>query len=67
MTRTSSLNFNSGPNPDPADQWDTKCKLISLAEVCTLSSVLIVSLVFVLDQPSPLCSGFVGHMHCLGF
>ena len=40
VTRTSSLNFSSGPNPDPANQWHTKGKLISLVEVCALPSAV---------------------------
>ena len=33
VTRTSSLDFSSGPNPDLAYQWDTKCKLFRLEVV----------------------------------
>ena len=42
MTRTSRFDFSSGPNPDPAYQWDTKRKVISLVEVCALPSALVV-------------------------
>ena len=42
MTRTSRFDFGSGLNPDPANQWDTKCKLFSMAEVCTLPSAVLV-------------------------
>ena len=42
MTRTSQLNYTSGQIPDPADKWDTKGKLISLAEVRALPSALLV-------------------------
>ena len=42
MTGTSRFDFGSSPNPDPAYQWDTKRKLIRLAEVCApLSAVLV--------------------------
>ena len=42
MTRTSQFDFGSGPDPDPGHQWDTKRKLVSLAEVCApLSGVLV--------------------------
>ena len=37
VTRTSRLDFE-GPDADPAYQWDTKCKLFSLAVVCALPS-----------------------------
>ena len=40
VMRTSWLNFSSVPNRDPADQWDTKGKLISLVEVCAPPSAL---------------------------
>ena len=40
------LDFGSGPDPDPAYQWDTKCKLFSLAELCALPSVVL----FVCEQ-----------------
>ena len=44
MTRTSHSDFDLGPVSDPALQWDTKCKLIGLTEVCALpSSVLVTS------------------------
>ena len=46
MIITSRLNFSSGPNPDPAYQWDTKRKLISLAEVCSPPSALLFLLYF---------------------
>jgi len=36
VTRTSRFDFGSGPDPDPAYQWDIK--LFILAEVCTLPS-----------------------------
>ena len=42
MTRTSRFDFGSGPNPDPAYQWDTKCKLFNLAEVCALPNAVLV-------------------------
>ena len=42
MTRMSQLNFSSGLNPDPAYKWDTKLKLISLAEGCALPSAFLV-------------------------
>ena len=35
VTRTSRLDFGSGPC---ADQWGTKCKMFSLAEICALPS-----------------------------
>ena len=35
MTRTSQLDFGSGPDADPAYQWDRQRKLFSLAEGCT--------------------------------
>ena len=38
VTTTSQFDSGSGPNPNPAYQWDTKRKLFSLAEVCTLPS-----------------------------
>ena len=37
VTRTSRFDFGSGPDPDLAYQWNTKGKLFSLAEVCSLS------------------------------
>ena len=40
MTRTRRLDFGSGPDPDPAYQWDTKRKLFSLVEVCVLRSAV---------------------------
>ena len=43
MTRTSRFDFGSGPDPDPAYQWDTKRKLFSLAEVCALPSDVLVT------------------------
>ena len=39
MTRTRRLDFGSGPDADPAYQWETKRKL---AEVCTLRSTVLV-------------------------
>ena len=43
MTRTSRLDFGSGPDPDPAFQWEKKKrKLFSLAEVCALPSAILV-------------------------
>ena len=47
MTSTSQFDFGSGPDPDPANQWDTKRKLSSLAEVCDLPSIGRVIHVFV--------------------
>ena len=44
MTRTSQLDFGSGPNPDAAYQWDTKRELFSLAEVCALPSAVVVAI-----------------------
>ena len=41
--KTSQLNFSSGPKTDPAYRWDTKRKLISLVEVCSLPSALLVA------------------------
>ena len=41
MTRTSQLDFGSGPDADPAYQWDTKHKLFSLAEVGGLPSAVL--------------------------
>ena len=40
--KISQLNFSSGPNPDPAYQWDTKRKLISMVEVYSSLSALLV-------------------------
>ena len=42
MRRTNRLEFGEGPDQDPAYQWDTKCKLFSLVEVCALPSVVLV-------------------------
>ena len=44
VMRTSWLDFGSGPDGDPAYQWDTKHKLFSLAEVCALPSALLVAI-----------------------
>ena len=41
-TRSNCFDFGSGPNPDPANQWDIKRKLCSLAEVCALLSAVLV-------------------------
>ena len=43
MTRTSRLDFVSGPDPDPADQWDTKRKLFSRVEVYFLQSAFLIA------------------------
>ena len=40
------LKFGSGPDPDPADRWDTKRKLFSLAEVRTPLSAGLVTYAF---------------------
>ena len=42
VTRTSRFDFGSGLDPDPDNQWDIKCKLVSLVEVCTLMNVVLV-------------------------
>ena len=42
MTRTNRFDFGEDPDPDLAYQWDTKCKLFSLAEVCALPSAVLV-------------------------
>ena len=42
VTRTSRLDFGSGTDPDPAYHWDTKRKLSSLVEVCTLLNAVLV-------------------------
>jgi len=42
MTRTSRFDFGSGTDPEPAFQWDTKCKLFSLVKVSSLPSALLV-------------------------
>ena len=34
LTRTSRFDFGSGLDSDQTYQWDTKCKLFSLAEIC---------------------------------
>ena len=44
MTRTSRLDFGSGPDADSANQWITKCKLFSLVEVCAPPRVVLVTL-----------------------
>ena len=36
VTRTSRLDFGSGPDSDLAYRWDAKRKLFSLAQVCAL-------------------------------
>ena len=41
MTRTRRFEFGSGQDPDPADQWDPKHKLFSLAELCALPSAVL--------------------------
>ena len=57
MTRTSSFDFGSRPNPDPAYQWDTKRKLFSLADVCAPPYAVIVHFcVFHPEVPSPIVS-----------
>ena len=32
VTIPSKFDFGEGPDSDPTDQWDTKCKLFSLVE-----------------------------------
>ena len=44
MTRISQFHFGSGPDADPANQWDTKRKLFSQEEECALPSVVLVSI-----------------------
>ena len=44
MTRTSSFDFGSGLDEDPAYQWNTKCKPFSRAEVRALTSAILVTL-----------------------
>ena len=41
VIRTSQYDFCSGPDADPAYQWDTKCKLFSLVEVCALPGAIL--------------------------
>jgi len=36
VTITGQFDFGSGTDPDLAYQWETKCKLFSLAKVCAL-------------------------------
>ena len=43
MTRTSRLDFGSGQDADITYSWNTKRKLFSLAEVCTLPSAITVT------------------------
>ena len=40
VTRTRQLDFGSGPDSDPAYQWDSVPKLFSMAEVCALPSAI---------------------------
>ena len=54
VTRTIRIDFGSDPDLDPAYQWDTKCKLFSLAEVCALSNEVPVQFVLILWWPPPL-------------
>ena len=42
MTRTSELDFGSGPDPDLVLQFDTKHKLFSLVGVCALPGAVLV-------------------------
>ena len=42
VTRTRGLDFGSGPDADPACQWDQKRKLFCLAEVCALPRAILV-------------------------
>jgi len=42
VTRTRRFDFGSGPDGDPAYQWDSKRKLLSLAEVCALPSAVLI-------------------------
>ena len=37
------LNFGANPDSDMADQLDTKCKLLSMTEECSLPSAVSVS------------------------
>jgi len=46
VTRTSRLDFGSGPDADLAYQWDVKYKLFSLMEVCALLSTVLIILWF---------------------
>ena len=45
-TRMNWFDFGEDPDPDLAYQWDTKVKLFSLAEVCTLPSAVLVHVWF---------------------
>ena len=61
VTRTSRFEFGSSPDADPAYQWDTKCKLFSLAEVCALPSVRSSFYYWLLCSfwpPTALCKGY---------
>ena len=49
MTRTSQLDFGSGPDADMAGKWDTKCKLFSLVEVCTILCAVLVTLMVIIN------------------
>jgi len=43
VTRRSRLDFGSGSDPDPASSWDTKRKLLSLAEICAQANAILVA------------------------
>ena len=58
VMRTNRLNFSSGPDADPAHQWDTKRKLIILADVCTLLSARLVCFGFVISATDPVVISF---------
>ena len=61
MTRTSTFDSSSSPNPDPAYQWDTKRILISPAEVCALRNALLVGSVAIVDG---VIYSFKRHLFC---
>ena len=44
VPRTNWFDFGEDLDSDPTYQWDTKCKLFSLMEVCTLPGFVLVSL-----------------------